>query len=162
MKTEEDRIRLAAKSREYYAANRDRIRQRTREYYAANRERILQKQNEAIARRGGRNQSCRSDAHRCRRAISTSKSSAKKLGYKPCLTHWSVLLSALKSQKHCCYFCGVPESECNRRLAMDHDHNTGEFRCWLCLNCNKNFTYTGLDPRDAKALKQGRIVVIRD
>ncbi len=33
--------------------------------------------------------------------------------------------------------CGVPESECIQRLNMDHNHETGEFRGWLCSNCNR-------------------------
>ena len=35
-----------------------------------------------------------------------------------------------------CHACGVPEIECASRLCMAHDHSSGEFRGWLCANCN--------------------------
>ena len=36
-----------------------------------------------------------------------------------------------------CFVCGVPEIECKTRLQIDHNHETGDFRGWLCGNCNK-------------------------
>ncbi|ENG0769472.1 endonuclease VII domain-containing protein [Salmonella enterica subsp. enterica] len=33
-----------------------------------------------------------------------------------------------------CAICGSPQE--NRRLAVDHDHETGEVRRLLCTNCN--------------------------
>jgi phage host-nuclease inhibitor protein Gam len=35
-----------------------------------------------------------------------------------------------------CHICGVHESELTKRLHMDHDHETGAFRGWLCWRCN--------------------------
>ena len=35
-----------------------------------------------------------------------------------------------------CDICGVPETECTRALAVDHCHETGAFRGFLCNNCN--------------------------
>ena len=35
-----------------------------------------------------------------------------------------------------CHLCGAPELECIGRLHMDHCHETGKFRGWLCRNCN--------------------------
>lgn len=35
-----------------------------------------------------------------------------------------------------CQICGVPESECTQRLHMDHDHETGIPRGFLCMTCN--------------------------
>jgi hypothetical protein len=33
-----------------------------------------------------------------------------------------------------CEICGAPPGR--KALALDHDHRTGRFRGWLCLNCN--------------------------
>lgn len=35
-----------------------------------------------------------------------------------------------------CEICGIPGSELKRGLCFDHDHNTGNFRGWLCSRCN--------------------------
>lgn len=48
----------------------------------------------------------------------------------------------LKSQNGVCAICGEPEiqidkrSNVKRRLAIDHDHKTGEIRGLLCIRCN--------------------------
>ena len=39
-------------------------------------------------------------------------------------------------QKGCCAICGVHQSELNRVLNVDHDHETGEIRDLLCTKCN--------------------------
>jgi hypothetical protein len=33
-----------------------------------------------------------------------------------------------------CELCGKPPK--SKQLHLDHDHGTGEFRGWLCVNCN--------------------------
>ena len=42
----------------------------------------------------------------------------------------------LKRQHHKCAICGVDESELEKRLHVDHNHETGEVRGLLCVNCN--------------------------
>ena len=39
-----------------------------------------------------------------------------------------------EAQDGVCAICGLPEI--NQRLAVDHDHKTGEIRALLCGNCN--------------------------
>jgi len=42
-----------------------------------------------------------------------------------------------------CQICGAqPEKE---RLCLDHDHETGEFRGWLCRSCNAAIGLFGED-----------------
>lgn len=71
--------------------------------------------------------------YRCQAALRNSRAYAKRRGYAPCLATIEELVSAHTGR---CHLCGVPESECPKRLAVDHDHQTGMFRGWLCLNCN--------------------------
>lgn len=40
-----------------------------------------------------------------------------------------------------CEACG--RSPTDRGLCLDHDHNTGEFRGWLCYRCNVGIGYLG-------------------
>lgn len=42
----------------------------------------------------------------------------------------------LKKQKECCAICSRHQSEFKTRLAVDHNHATGEIRGLLCSYCN--------------------------
>lgn len=42
----------------------------------------------------------------------------------------------LSDQEGCCAVCGISEDELNKRLVIDHDHETGNVRGLLCPNCN--------------------------
>lgn len=63
-----------------------------------------------------------------------SRAAAKKRGYVPCNATAEEIEYAFSGK---CAICGVPEIECNGRLQMDHDHETGEFRGFLCGKCNR-------------------------
>lgn len=39
-------------------------------------------------------------------------------------------------QHGCCAICGTHQTELKRKLAVDHDHETGEIRGLLCGKCN--------------------------
>jgi hypothetical protein len=44
----------------------------------------------------------------------------------------------LEEQESCCSICGIHEKHCeHQRLAVDHDHNTGEVRGLICKKCNQ-------------------------
>lgn len=42
----------------------------------------------------------------------------------------------LHKQKGCCALCDRPQTEFKTRLAVDHNHATGEIRGLLCAYCN--------------------------
>lgn len=44
----------------------------------------------------------------------------------------------LEEQNECCYICGKHESNNskNKKLAIDHNHTTGQIRKLLCHHCN--------------------------
>jgi len=72
--------------------------------------------------------------HRFTIALRTCVFNAKAKGYEPCNATKKEIEKAFTGS---CQICGVPESECKRRLNMDHCHKTGEFRGWLCDSCNR-------------------------
>ncbi len=74
------------------------------------------------------------EVNRFEQALKSSVASAKRYGYMPCNATAGELKATFTGK---CDICGVPELECTRRLAMDHDHgNDGDFRGWLCDKCN--------------------------
>lgn len=42
----------------------------------------------------------------------------------------------VKAQKNKCAICGIHETELTYKLAVDHDHSTGNLRQLLCAKCN--------------------------
>ena len=44
-----------------------------------------------------------------------------------------------RQQRGCCAICCEPEGK--RRMAIDHDHETGQVRGLLCANCNRVLGY---------------------
>ena len=57
----------------------------------------------------------------------------------------------LKSQAHCCKICGIHISQLDRRLCVDHNHDTGKVRGLLCDSCN---TSLGKFEDNAELLKR--------
>ena len=43
----------------------------------------------------------------------------------------------LAQQGGFCAICGIEHTETPKRLAVDHNHNTGKVRGLLCSNCNR-------------------------
>ncbi len=67
-------------------------------------------------------------------ALYKSKHHAKKYGHAMCSATVSELEAAFTSK---CDVCGVPEAELTKKLCVDHCHETGFFRGFLCHKCNK-------------------------
>jgi hypothetical protein len=66
-------------------------------------------------------------------ALIDSKKNAAKRGHAAC----SATISELQDNFHGqCDSCGILECDCKTRLHMDHNHETGAFRGWLCSGCN--------------------------
>lgn len=62
-----------------------------------------------------------------------SRSHAKRDGFAACAATAEYLVTTLADK---CQMCGVPEAELLKSLCLDHDHETGAFRGWLCHGCN--------------------------
>lgn len=41
-----------------------------------------------------------------------------------------------EQQNYCCAICGESEAKYEKKLVVDHDHETGKIRKLLCTNCN--------------------------
>ena len=67
-------------------------------------------------------------------ALNNVRSCSKRHGYKPCNATPEELEAAFTGR---CNICGVPEIECTHKLALDHNHDDGFFRGFLCARCNQ-------------------------
>lgn len=66
-------------------------------------------------------------------ALKQSRVAAKRNNNKPCRSDIAVIKAAFSGA---CEVCGKTEAANGRRLSLDHDHKTGDFRGWLCWTCN--------------------------
>ncbi|MBA4105613.1 MAG: hypothetical protein C0485_07620 [Pirellula sp.] len=111
----------------------DSYRQQQRELSPEHRERKRKREREWHRRRGYHWESTSTLAGRCKKAISASTSESRRRGFAPCNATVEQLMEAFDGHCQC---CGRQESEFQRRLSMDHCHQTGNFRGWLCHGCN--------------------------
>lgn len=101
-----NRSRDCASSKAYYRKNCEKAKATSRIYHKANRYKV---------------------------ALLDARSVARKRGHSPCTATVDELKAAFTGR---CRICGVPEAELNKKLCMDHCHETGDFRGWLCTPCN--------------------------
>ena len=73
------------------------------------------------------------ERRRFSQALSASRKDARHRGYEPCSASEAEIKAVFTGF---CHVCRIPEVECNTKLHLDHDHDTGEFRGWLCRGCN--------------------------
>jgi hypothetical protein len=138
----------------HYEANKDAIKQYLKKYREANKEELKarraknpQKRDPEVVSAYGkawyaehkdkilqRHKNSREE-RRFGIALRSSRYNAKKRNHEPCKASKEEIQSRFDGA---CQNpgCRIPESECDRRLSLDHDHETGAFRGWLCTNCN--------------------------
>jgi len=71
-------------------------------------------------------------------SLQNSERHARKYGYAACSATVEEVTVAFTGF---CEICGVPEAECTAKFHMDHCHDTGKFRGWLCDSCNKGLGF---------------------
>jgi transposase len=79
-----------------------------------------------------------------KRALEKSRETAIKRGYMPCTASIEELEAAWDGK---CYLCG----DSNRKLGLEHNHQTGEFRGWACNRCNVKLAQLGDDVEALRA-----------
>ena len=47
----------------------------------------------------------------------------------------------LKKQNNCCAICGITAEEVNKKLVVDHNHETLKVRGLLCRSCNSGLGF---------------------
>ncbi len=102
--------------------------------------------------RGGTRSACK-ECHggRFRAPLRMSKRQALRRGHESCTATEGEIEAAFTGF---CFVCGVPEIECSKRLCMDHCHQTGRFRGWLCEGCNAAAGYLKDSPQIARILAE--------
>lgn len=76
--------------------------------------------------------------HICKKALAYANRAALEKGHAPCTATVAELLATRTEN---CDLCGVNHDRLSRELHMDHCHETGKFRGWLCVNCNLGLGY---------------------
>ncbi len=82
-------------------------------------------------------------------ALTSAKTAARRRGHSPCSASPRELKAAFTGR---CAICGVLETDSGRKLCMDHNHETGKFRGWLCRQCNLASGYANDCPNRLRAL----------
>lgn len=116
---------LSTIEKNYRVANVDKCKARWREYYhrpEVREKRLKQHKEWANAGDG-----------RYKLALKRSRVASKRNGSKPCTSTPDIIKASFSG---ICEICGKTEVENGRKLSMDHDHETGEFRGWVCWTCN--------------------------
>ena len=115
------KVCIAKYHHDHYRANSERILERHKDWARENPEKRKEGQQRWLKE------------YRFTRALVSSRDAAKRQDHVPCNITAEELKATFTGK---CEVCGIPEIECSRKLSMDHDHETGEFRGWLCTLCN--------------------------
>ena len=129
----------------YYIENQEKMQECRREWYLENREKVLedthkwQEENPEKVQKHSRkyykeNREKRLEYSRKYREENPEKMQKHNLKqYGITLTEYN---EKLKTQGGGCAVCGKTPEENGRRLAVDHNHETGKVRGLLCIGCN--------------------------
>ncbi len=93
-------------------------------------------------------------ANRFKVSLRMLRNTARRKGWQPCTATEEELRASYTGK---CEICHVPELELTRNLHVDHCHETGEFRGWLCNNCNMAIGFM----RDSREIALNAVLYIQ-
>lgn len=139
---QENREQINEKMNGYYKEDPEKFRKRQKERYASDpesgREETRKWREKNKSKMSEYNRKWHGKQDRFKVALQCSKRAAKKGGYVPCSATREEIESAFTGR---CAVCGVPELECSKKLVMDHSHEDGFFRGWVCRKCNSGLGF---------------------
>ncbi len=118
----DDPEKFKKRAKDMYVANPEKFRQRRRDWKNENPE----KEKASQARR-------QSYEGRFRQSLNNIRKNAKAGGYAACNATAVEIEAAFTGR---CEICGVAEEAVGKKHCLDHDHDSGKFRGWLCRKCN--------------------------
>lgn len=129
------------RNRKYREKNREKIRELARKWKTKNKEKILQYRKNRVFGKG-----------KFSYALCNSRRRAKEYGYQSCKATVKEIASVYTGKCHNLR-CQISESQIGHKLHLDHNHETGKFRGWLCPKCNLSLGYA----QDSIQILQGLV-----
>lgn len=134
---EENKEEISERRRKYRNENKEKVSEHRRKYYDKNRDKLLKKARKYY------------DEHLEDRIEYAQEYYEKKRDrclqrlYGITLREYDLMLEL---QEGGCAICGMTPEKNGKRLAVDHDHETGKVRELLCSRCNKTLGTLNDDP----------------
>lgn len=122
----------------YNAKNIEKVRERKRAHYHANKEQYKKRaekfsKSETRKRWREENKDNIKEYHKKRWSLIKDKKPHLKSNYGITLDDYN---NMFEQQNGCCLGCGKHQSDLEKPLCVDHDHQTGRVRGLLCIKCN--------------------------
>lgn len=161
-----NRERVRANKKAYYEANREHDLAKSKEWRENNRERSKENAKRHYAKHGEKIRERSKEWYEANKEQALEYGRAKKASDKDRYKNYDLMRNygitlddyqqILGGQGGTCAICGEPPKK-NRRMSVDHCHETGEVRGLLCDHCNRGLGHF----RDQTILLQNAISYLR-
>jgi len=120
--------KIKLQQQEYKNKNKEKIKEYQQQYYFDNKERIKEcpsnspEERKKVYKKYRRNNQDKIKDYKLRKKYGISLEDYNKI---------------FNDQNSCCMICKTHQDELNKKLVVDHNHNTGKVRGLLCDKCNR-------------------------